>query len=92
MAPNFTTYRRNLGTLELSLLMAARGSAGGRQLRRDLPPALGQGGHGFVQAALKPSWEDPLHSWGLFCGETLSANRFGHRPCALQWCLHSVLG
>lgn len=49
--------------MELSPLIAAHGSAGGRQFRRDLPPTLAQGGHGFVQAALKPSWEDPLHSF-----------------------------
>lgn len=52
--------------MELSPLRAARGSTGGRQLRTELPPTLGQGGSGFVQVALKHSWEDPLHSWGFF--------------------------
>lgn len=73
---------RDLRTAEPSLLTAPHGSTGGRLLRRDLPPALGQGGHGFVQ----PTPEISRRKSSTFLWTFLCWNPFSQQVLGLSFC------
>lgn len=84
LAPDLplTEAGRGLGTAEPPLLTARHGSTGGRPLRKDLPPALGQGSHGFVQPAPETPRRRSSTFLGTFCVETPSAKRSCDCPSA----------